>query len=136
MLLILFLFYKSAAMTKLQTLRIEITWRSNKSSLSIWTPFFADLDSSIMSSPTRNDWKYLLLARYLLHNIRNSFHTCILRFDLQHLIPTFSAHGIRSFAVFCDINEGHLDEMGIHSPEERAKLLTAAQMISDFEGTH
>ena len=32
------------------------------------------------------------------------------------------------------LEENHLNDLSVENPEERAKLLTAAQMISDFEG--
>ena len=53
---------------------------------------------------------------------------------LQHISQKFRQKGITSLAAFSDLDESRLNDLGIHNPEERAKLITAAQMISDFEG--
>ena len=36
--------------------------------------------------------------------------------------------------LFSDLNKTDLDDLEIKNPEERAKLLTAAQMLWDYEG--
>ena len=56
-------------------------------------------------------------------------------FSFQHLTSVFLLHGFDTLELFSDLNKTDLDELEIKNPEERAKLLTAAQMLWDYEGT-
>ena len=56
-------------------------------------------------------------------------------FPFQHLTSVFLLHGFDTLELFSDLNKTDLDELEIKNPEERAKLLTAAQMLWDYEGT-
>ena len=55
--------------------------------------------------------------------------------SFQHLTSVFLLHGFDTLELFSDLNKTDLDELEIKNPEERAKLLTAAQMLWDYEGT-
>ncbi len=46
----------------------------------------------------------------------------------------FLLHGFDTLELFSDLNKTDLDDLEIRNPEERAKLLTAAQMLWDYEG--
>ena len=43
-------------------------------------------------------------------------------------------HGYQSLELFAELEEEDLDELGITQPEDRAKILTAAQLLLDYEG--
>ncbi len=43
-------------------------------------------------------------------------------------------HGFSTLALFSELEEEDLNELGISNPEDRAKILTAAQMLIDYEG--
>ena len=48
----------------------------------------------------------------------------------------FLLHGFDTLELFSDVTKEDLDELEITKPEERAKILTAAQMLLDYEGMH
>lgn len=52
---------------------------------------------------------------------------------LQHLSPLFLHHGFGTLEDFSELDEMDLDELKISNPEERVKLLTAAQLLLDTE---
>lgn len=52
----------------------------------------------------------------------------------QHLLSVFMGHGFSTLALFSELEEEDLNELGISNPEDRAKILTAAQMLIDYEG--
>ena len=54
----------------------------------------------------------------------------------QHLEEIFLLHGLTSLELFSELEEDDLDSFGISSPEDRAKVLTAAQLLLDYEGTY
>lgn len=56
--------------------------------------------------------------------------------SLQHLQNVFLVHGYDSLELFSEIEEEDLDELCIKSPEDRAKILTAAQLLLDYEGKY
>ena len=52
---------------------------------------------------------------------------------LQHLVTVFLLHGYDKLEVFSELEEVDLDELHILDPEERAKILTAAALLLDYE---
>lgn len=44
------------------------------------------------------------------------------------------AHGFTSLELFSELEEEDLDSLGVSTPEDRAKVLTAAQLLLDYEG--
>lgn len=58
----------------------------------------------------------------------------MLTFILQDLTGLFLFNGYETLEHFSEIEETDLDELCINNPEQRAKLLTAAQMIRDYDG--
>ena len=53
---------------------------------------------------------------------------------MQHLTNTFLLHGFETLELLSTLEEEDLDELAITNAEDRAKLLTAAQMLLDYEG--
>ena len=76
----------------------------------------------------------------IISGLKDFSHQIDLSFDLgfhfpfQHLTSVFLLHGFDTLELFSDLNRTDLDELEIKNPEERAKLLTAAQMLWDYEG--
>lgn len=52
----------------------------------------------------------------------------------QHLFSVFVSQGYNTLELFSEVEEEDLDDLAITIPEERAKVLTAAQMLLDYEG--
>ena len=42
--------------------------------------------------------------------------------------------GFTTLELFSDLDEEDLDDLGIRSPQDRVKVLTAAQMLQNYEG--
>ena len=53
---------------------------------------------------------------------------------LQHLTTLFLLHGYHTLELFSELEEEDLDELCITQPEDRAKIVTAAQLLLDYEG--
>ena len=55
---------------------------------------------------------------------------------LQHLISVFLHNGYETLDLFSDLEEADLDMLNISNTEDRARILTAAQMLQGYsEGT-
>ncbi|XP_043913082.1 SAM and SH3 domain-containing protein 3 [Protopterus annectens] len=55
------------------------------------------------------------------------------RINLQEHIPTLLLNGYQSLDDFKELKELHLNELNITDPEDRAKLLTAADLLFDYD---
>ncbi|XP_064612613.1 SAM and SH3 domain-containing protein 1-like isoform X2 [Liolophura sinensis] len=55
------------------------------------------------------------------------------RIGLEHLSAVFLLNGYDHLETFVDIVEDDLNELNIHDPEQRAKLLTAAELLIDYD---
>ena len=53
----------------------------------------------------------------------------------QHLLPIFVANGFETLDLFSQLDTQDLDDLGITSAEERCKILTAAELLLDIEGS-
>ncbi|XP_078734387.1 uncharacterized protein LOC144948641 isoform X1 [Lampetra fluviatilis] len=56
------------------------------------------------------------------------------RIGLQEHIPAFLLNGYEDLNSFKLVEERDLDELRIINPEQRAKLLTAAELLQDYDG--
>ncbi|XP_032828524.2 SAM and SH3 domain-containing protein 1-like isoform X5 [Petromyzon marinus] len=56
------------------------------------------------------------------------------RIGLQEHIPAFLLNGYEDLNSFKLVEERDLDELRITNPEQRAKLLTAAELLQDYDG--
>uniref|UniRef100_UPI00358FF6A4 SAM and SH3 domain-containing protein 1-like isoform X1 n=1 Tax=Myxine glutinosa TaxID=7769 RepID=UPI00358FF6A4 len=56
------------------------------------------------------------------------------RINLQEHIPAFLINGYEDLDTFKLLEERDLDELNITAPEDRAKLLTAAELLQDYDG--
>ena len=52
----------------------------------------------------------------------------------QHLHQLFTLSGYLSLEHFSEIEEEDLDDLSVTKTEDRAKILTAAQLLLDYEG--
>lgn len=52
---------------------------------------------------------------------------------LQHLGKVFVENGFDTLEIFSEIDENDLTTLGIIQPEQRAKLLTAAELLLDSD---
>lgn len=57
----------------------------------------------------------------------------LLIFLLQHLAHVFLHNGFHTLDDFSELDEVDLNELKITNPEERVKLITAAQLLLDTE---
>ncbi|XP_030622417.1 SAM and SH3 domain-containing protein 3 [Chanos chanos] len=53
---------------------------------------------------------------------------------LTDLGPLLSMHGFQTLEDFAGLKESHLNELNITDPEQRSKILTAAELLHDSEG--
>ena len=60
------------------------------------------------------------------------FLHCIVLF-LQSLLPKFLLNGYETVELFCQLDEGDLDQLEILDPEHRATILTAVTLIRTQE---
>jgi len=51
----------------------------------------------------------------------------------QKLVSLFVTSGVTSLQEFSELDESDLDELHVVQSEDRAKLLTAAQLLHDYE---
>ena len=51
----------------------------------------------------------------------------------QRLVNTFICSGISTLEDFSELDEVDLDLMFVTNPEDRAKVLTAAQLLQDYD---
>uniref|UniRef100_A0A8C4WWP3 SAM and SH3 domain containing 1b n=1 Tax=Eptatretus burgeri TaxID=7764 RepID=A0A8C4WWP3_EPTBU len=56
------------------------------------------------------------------------------RINLHEHIPAFLINGYEDLDTFKLLEERDLDELNITAPEDRAKLLTAAELLQDYDG--
>ncbi|GAA6097693.1 SAM and SH3 domain-containing protein 3 [Tachysurus ichikawai] len=56
------------------------------------------------------------------------------RIGLKDLESLLSMHGFQSLEDFSGLKESHLNELNITDPEQRTKILTAAELLHDSEG--
>ncbi|KAK2177726.1 hypothetical protein NP493_582g00017 [Ridgeia piscesae] len=54
------------------------------------------------------------------------------RLSLQHLISVFLHNGYETLDLFSDLEEADLDMLNISNTEDRARILTAAQMLQGY----
>jgi len=52
---------------------------------------------------------------------------------VQRLVSVFLVAGLTSLSQFSELDEVDLDELNVVQCEDRAKLLTAAQLLHDYE---
>jgi len=57
----------------------------------------------------------------------------VLCVDVQKLVTLFMNSGFTSLQEFSELDEEDLDELHVIQSEDRAKLLTAAQLLHDYE---
>ncbi|XP_025097090.1 SAM and SH3 domain-containing protein 3-like [Pomacea canaliculata] len=55
------------------------------------------------------------------------------RIGLEHLAKVFIDNGFDTLEIFSEIDEGDLTTLGVTQPEQRAKLLTAAELLLDSD---
>ncbi|XP_078544570.1 SAM and SH3 domain-containing protein 3 [Lissotriton helveticus] len=55
------------------------------------------------------------------------------RINLQEHIPTLLLNGYQTLEDFKDLSETHLKELNITDPQHSAKLLTAAELLQDYD---
>ncbi|XP_005992037.1 SAM and SH3 domain-containing protein 3 [Latimeria chalumnae] len=63
----------------------------------------------------------------------NTLQELLERINLQDHLPSLSLNGYRSLEDFKDLRETHLNELNIMDPEHRLKLLTAAELLQDYD---
>ena len=56
-----------------------------------------------------------------------------LNISLQHLIAVFMLNGYETLDLFSDLEEADLDMLNISNAEDRARILTAAQMLQGYD---
>ena len=54
-------------------------------------------------------------------------------FLFQPLLPLFLMHGYDTLQLFSELEDEDLNELQVTSAEDRAKILTAAQLLCDYE---
>ncbi|NXJ23242.1 SASH3 protein, partial [Dicrurus megarhynchus] len=62
-----------------------------------------------------------------------TLHELLERINLQEHIPTLLLNGYQTLEDFKDLRETHLNELHITDPQHRAKLLTAAELLLDYD---
>ena len=58
---------------------------------------------------------------------------CLFRAPEQKLASLFMSSGFTSLQEFSELDEEDLDDLHVVQSEDRAKLLTAAQLLHDYE---
>ncbi|KAF4091454.1 hypothetical protein AMELA_G00037030 [Ameiurus melas] len=64
----------------------------------------------------------------------NTLEEVLDRIGLKDLESLLSMHGFQSLEDFSGLKESHLNELNITDPEQRTKILTAAELLHDSEG--
>ncbi|XP_027753672.1 SAM and SH3 domain-containing protein 3 isoform X1 [Empidonax traillii] len=62
-----------------------------------------------------------------------TLHELLERINLQEHIPTLLLNGYQTLEDFKELKETHLNELHITDPQHRAKLLTAAELLLDYD---
>ncbi|KAL9837383.1 SAM and SH3 domain-containing protein 3 isoform 4-T4 [Geothlypis trichas] len=62
-----------------------------------------------------------------------TLHELLERINLQEHTPTFLLNGYQTLEDFKELRETHLNELHIMDPQHRAKLLTAAELLLDYD---
>ncbi|NXD37375.1 SASH3 protein, partial [Copsychus sechellarum] len=62
-----------------------------------------------------------------------TLHELLERINLQEHIPTLLLNGYQTLEDFKELRETHLNELHITDPQHRAKLLTAAELLLDYD---
>ena len=79
-----------------------------------------------------NNWVQGVVRRVLSNKVLDNNIVVFAYF--QHLEETFRTHGLLSLELFSELEEEDLNNLAITSPEDRAKVLTAAQLLLDYDG--
>ncbi|NXS22904.1 SASH3 protein, partial [Mystacornis crossleyi] len=62
-----------------------------------------------------------------------TLHELLERINLQEHIPTLLLNGYQTLEDFKELRETHLNELHITDPQHRAKMLTAAELLLDYD---
>ncbi|NXC32772.1 SASH3 protein, partial [Campylorhamphus procurvoides] len=62
-----------------------------------------------------------------------TLHELLERINLQEHIPTLLLNGYQTLEDFKELRETHLNELHITDPQHRTKLLTAAELLLDYD---
>ncbi|NXO41374.1 SASH3 protein, partial [Locustella ochotensis] len=62
-----------------------------------------------------------------------TLHELLERINLQEYTPTLLLNGYQTLEDFKELRETHLNELHITDPQHRAKLLTAAELLLDYD---
>ncbi|KAJ7414745.1 SAM and SH3 domain-containing protein 3 [Willisornis vidua] len=62
-----------------------------------------------------------------------TLHELLERINLQEHTPTLLLNGYQTLEDFKELKETHLNELHITDPQHRAKLLTAAELLLDYD---
>ncbi|KFZ65249.1 SAM and SH3 domain-containing protein 3, partial [Antrostomus carolinensis] len=62
-----------------------------------------------------------------------TLHELLERINLQEHISTLLLNGYQTLEDFKELRETHLNELNITDPQHRAKLLTAAELLLDYD---
>uniref|UniRef100_A0A8U8AYX1 Uncharacterized protein n=1 Tax=Geospiza parvula TaxID=87175 RepID=A0A8U8AYX1_GEOPR len=62
-----------------------------------------------------------------------TLHELLERINLQEHTPTLLLNGYQTLEDFKELRESHLNELHIMDPQHRAKLLTAAELLLDYD---
>ncbi|NXI19203.1 SASH3 protein, partial [Irena cyanogastra] len=62
-----------------------------------------------------------------------TLHELLERINLQEHTPTLLLNGYQTLEDFKELRETHLNELHITDPQHRAKLLTAAELLLDYD---
>ncbi|NXE66874.1 SASH3 protein, partial [Calcarius ornatus] len=62
-----------------------------------------------------------------------TLHELLERINLQEHTPTLLLNGYQTLEDFKELRETHLNELHIMDPQHRAKLLTAAELLLDYD---
>ena len=72
--------------------------------------------------------------RQIVYCIKLNLNLMVLCLFKQILEKVFLENGFEHLESFADLNESDLDALGIMDPQQRAKLLTAAELLCSAEG--
>ncbi|NXH40997.1 SASH3 protein, partial [Dicaeum eximium] len=62
-----------------------------------------------------------------------TLHELLERINMQEHTPTLLLNGYQTLEDFKELREAHLNELHITDPQHRAKLLTAAELLLDYD---
>ncbi|NXX13799.1 SASH3 protein, partial [Podargus strigoides] len=62
-----------------------------------------------------------------------TLHELLERINLQEHTPTLLLNGYQTLEDFKELRDAHLNELNITDPQHRAKLLTAAELLLDYD---